>query len=105
MKALAPLSLFSGMIAAGRSGYERSWTEYLSAFDSEGSSHGALADGGSKRGLRLGAPSGWIVGRLRLWRQNLRDRRQLRELDQRMLQDIGLSWREWQSEISKPFWR
>ncbi|MCY1284710.1 hypothetical protein D3C76_826020 [compost metagenome] len=40
-----------------------------------------------------------------LWRQNIRTRRQLAELDERLLSDVGISPSERIAEISRPFWR
>jgi len=42
---------------------------------------------------------------LRLWRQRLRTRRQLAQLDARQLADIGISRSERSAELDKPFWR
>ncbi len=42
---------------------------------------------------------------LRLWRARIRERRELAQLDERELHDIGMSRSLIYSEISKPFWR
>lgn len=46
-----------------------------------------------------------IVARVSLWRRNLRTRRQLAELDERLLADAGISAAERVAELRKPFWR
>jgi uncharacterized protein YjiS (DUF1127 family) len=45
------------------------------------------------------------VERVRLYRQRSRQRRELRELDDRMLDDIGISRERAMQEARKPFWR
>ncbi|MDJ0951396.1 MAG: DUF1127 domain-containing protein [Alphaproteobacteria bacterium] len=45
------------------------------------------------------------VETLLLWQERYRMRRKLLELDNRMLEDIGLSRAEIWREASKPFWR
>ena len=42
---------------------------------------------------------------LRIWQQRHRSRRQLAQLDSRLLADTGISEVERQVELSKPFWR
>jgi uncharacterized protein YjiS (DUF1127 family) len=42
---------------------------------------------------------------LREWRRRTRERRQLAELDDRMLKDIGLTRADAEFLINKPFWR
>ena len=42
---------------------------------------------------------------LETWRRRARERRELATLDQRTIQDLGLSTGEVQFEASKPFWR
>ncbi|WP_421870207.1 DUF1127 domain-containing protein [Motiliproteus sp.] len=42
---------------------------------------------------------------LRHWYQNWRTRRQLSQLDNHLLKDIGVSIGEAQHEAGKPFWR
>lgn len=39
------------------------------------------------------------------WQDRIRDRGRLASLDQRLLQDIGLSRADIDREISKPFWQ
>jgi uncharacterized protein YjiS (DUF1127 family) len=49
-----------------------------------------------------------IIGLLRLWRERMRSRRQLRnlcELDDHVLQDIGWDRAALRFEAEKPFWR
>jgi uncharacterized protein YjiS (DUF1127 family) len=40
-----------------------------------------------------------------VWRQRQIDRRQLAELNDRDLHDVGLSWSDVAYEAEKPFWR
>lgn len=40
-----------------------------------------------------------------IWHQRMRDRRQLAEMSERDLHDIGLSWSDVALEAEKPFWR
>jgi uncharacterized protein YjiS (DUF1127 family) len=42
---------------------------------------------------------------LRTWRRRLKTRRQLRKLDARLLDDVGVSEAERQQECAKRFWR
>jgi len=42
---------------------------------------------------------------LHVWRQRQIDRRQLAELSDRDLHDVGLSWSDVALEAEKPFWR
>lgn len=42
---------------------------------------------------------------LHIWQQRSRSRRQLAQLDSRLLADTGISEVERQVELSKPFWR
>ncbi|MDF1585751.1 DUF1127 domain-containing protein [Rhodospirillales bacterium YIM 152171] len=46
-----------------------------------------------------------IAGLIGLWLERSRQRRALRELDDRLLKDIGLSRGDVWAEASKPFWR
>ena len=45
-----------------------------------------------------------IVRLMGLWRQRARERRQLAQLDDRQLRDIGVSPIDIEREIIKPFW-
>lgn len=45
------------------------------------------------------------VDLLLTWSDRMRQRRHLAELDDRLLQDIGVSRADIESEISRPFWR
>jgi uncharacterized protein YjiS (DUF1127 family) len=45
-----------------------------------------------------------IVAAIRLWRRRARSRQQLRELDDRLLKDIGLRREDVGYEFPKPFW-
>jgi len=51
------------------------------------------------------APVARAAGLLATWRQRAADRRQLCDLDDHMLRDVGLSRGEVEFEINKPFWR
>jgi uncharacterized protein YjiS (DUF1127 family) len=42
---------------------------------------------------------------LRVWVRRLRTRNQLRELDARLLQDVGITPDEQARECAKPFWK
>ena len=44
-------------------------------------------------------------GNLATWLERSRQRRQLAELDERLLKDIGISQTDVWQEIHKPFWR
>ena len=45
------------------------------------------------------------VDRIYLYRQRSRQRRSLRELDERLLDDIGITREQALQEAGKPFWR
>jgi uncharacterized protein YjiS (DUF1127 family) len=47
----------------------------------------------------------WILALMRVWHTRARSRRQLRELDDRALSDIGLTRSDACWEADKPFWR
>lgn len=57
-------------------------------------------------GLGAGATpmTSQLASTLRLWRARARMRGELRRLDERVLQDIGLSIGEADLEAAKPFW-
>jgi len=46
-----------------------------------------------------------LLALLHIWQQRSRSRRQLAQLDSRLLADTGISAAERQVELSKPFWR
>ncbi|WP_137886042.1 DUF1127 domain-containing protein [Pseudomonas sp. 2FE] len=46
-----------------------------------------------------------LLARLGLWAQRARTRRQLAQLDERLLADAGISRCERLAELDKPFWR
>lgn len=57
---------------------------------------------------RLPSPLDVLRGAFRtlsLWTLRWQDRRHLRELDERMLRDVGLSREDVEREAGKPFWR
>jgi len=63
---------------------------------------------GSTRHTMLGASLRWILTLLRHWRERMRSRRQLRdlcELNDHILQDIGLTKAELRCKAKKPFWQ
>ncbi|MDR3517119.1 MAG: DUF1127 domain-containing protein [Azospirillaceae bacterium] len=48
---------------------------------------------------------GRLVGTIHTWRERIEQRRQLAELDERMLRDIGVSAADVVGEVDKPFWK
>ncbi len=46
-----------------------------------------------------------ILDSLYLWQTRINERREMTELDERMLKDAGISREEILRETSKPFWR
>jgi len=46
-----------------------------------------------------------VIASLSLWQQNARTRRQLAQLDARLLADAGINPAERLAELDKPFWR
>ena len=44
------------------------------------------------------------MAQLRVWKQRVQARRQLAEMDERLLRDIGLSAEQALREAGKPFW-
>jgi uncharacterized protein YjiS (DUF1127 family) len=42
---------------------------------------------------------------IHIWRQRRNDRRDLAQLSDRDLHDVGLSWSDVATEAEKPFWR
>jgi uncharacterized protein YjiS (DUF1127 family) len=46
-----------------------------------------------------------IAETLHVWRERQQSRRQLAELNERDLHDVGLSWSDIVYEAEKPFWR
>ena len=46
-----------------------------------------------------------LLALLHIWQQRSRSRRQLAQLDSRLLADTGISEAERQVELSEPFWR
>ncbi|MBM7062544.1 DUF1127 domain-containing protein [Pseudomonas sp. UL073] len=55
--------------------------------------------------LTLGSWLLRLAGLLHLWAQRARTRRQLAQLDERLLADAGISACERAAELNKPFWR
>lgn len=62
--------------------------------------------GGHGRGLRhhLVHAARHAGGMLRCWREVARERRQLAQLDGRMLKDLGLTRADVEREAGRPFW-
>ena len=58
-----------------------------------------------RRKNRLPAPVGVVWSYVGIWRNRMRQRHDLRELDTRQLRDIGLSRSDAEIECNKPFWR
>lgn len=56
-------------------------------------------------GFAAQAPSTSLMDTLNTWYVRWQERRELAALDQRALDDIGLSRGDVLTEISKPFWR
>ncbi|MEQ8604599.1 MAG: DUF1127 domain-containing protein [Marivibrio sp.] len=76
---------------------------FLAGSDRSGS---IAAQRAALRGSRQ--PVGWIAmlwAALRRWQERAESRSHIRELDARLLRDIGVSRAEIESEIAKPFWR
>jgi uncharacterized protein YjiS (DUF1127 family) len=46
-----------------------------------------------------------VIATVHTWRWRLRERAQLARLDDRMLQDIGLTHADREFLVNKPFWR
>ena len=58
---------------------------------------------GNRLGINALAIAALLV--LKCWRGRSRQRRHLRELDDRLLRDVGLSRENVAREVEKPFWR
>ena len=86
MKSFTFLGFFTGVAALGRPAVGKA------------SARQALLPG-----LQTTAKRGALM--LRLWRRRSRDRRQLMELSDYMLKDIGITPDDRENEISRPFWR
>ena len=56
-------------------------------------------------GRRLGHGAGWAAECGLIWLERARQRRQLAELSDHMLRDIGLTRADAWAESDKPFWR
>jgi uncharacterized protein YjiS (DUF1127 family) len=65
--------------------------------------HGRVRHHGTWRALN--GSGNRVLATLREWRRRVRDRRELGELDERMLQDIGLTRTDAEFLMNKPFWR
>ena len=82
-----------------------------SASPSEGAASTALQatfmrSSGQSQAARLrGDAVGEAIGTWSLWQARRRGRRQLAELSDQMLQDIGISRTDVEREYDKPFWR
>jgi uncharacterized protein YjiS (DUF1127 family) len=60
---------------------------------------------GGVRTHRPGRPLAQVLATLGEWRRRMREREQLARLDDRMLQDIGLTRADAEFLSDKPFWR
>ena len=60
-----------------------------------------------RRGATMGSGRPWrrLLKSLRLWQERARGRQQLREFDDHMLRDIGITRLQAEAEATKPFWR
>jgi uncharacterized protein YjiS (DUF1127 family) len=56
-------------------------------------------------GFTASAPTTSLTDTLNAWYVRWQERRELASLDQRALDDIGLSRGDVLTEVSKPFWR
>ena len=68
-----------------------------------GTSHATLAGG-------VMVPAPWasaavVIEDMLAWFERVRQRRQLGELSDHMLKDIGLTRADVEAEVTKPFWR
>jgi uncharacterized protein YjiS (DUF1127 family) len=72
-----------------------------------GASYATLAGSTRSPSAHL-VPQGWVAhgfGQVSVWLERARQRRQLQQLGDHMLKDIGLSRADVELETSKPFWR
>ena len=72
-----------------------------------GASAAILAGGTANQPVHLVA-QGWFTRAFEhgsLWLERSRQRRELRQLGDHMLKDIGLSRADVEAEVAKPFWR
>jgi len=60
---------------------------------------------GSVPGLRIGNPVKRLVATMATWQQRYELRRHLLELDQHLLEDMGMSRAKARQEAAKPFWQ
>ena len=70
-------------------------------------SHATLAGMTVQLPVQL-VPHGWFAGgfeQVLAWLDRARQRRQLQQLGDHMLKDIGLSRADVEAEVCKPFWR
>ena len=60
-----------------------------------------------RRGATMGSGRPWrrLLKTLWLWQERARGRQQLREFDDHMLRDIGITRLQAEAEATKPFWR
>ena len=66
------------------------------------------AHGGGTKGARSNSALWRAIGLLKCWRERMRSRQQVRrlcDLDDHLLQDIGLTRTALLSEVTRPFWR
>jgi uncharacterized protein YjiS (DUF1127 family) len=60
---------------------------------------------GRRAAGRSGRPWRRLLNTLRLWHERAQGRQQLREFDDHMLRDIGITRLQAEAEAVKPFWR
>jgi len=60
---------------------------------------------GRAAALAPSRPRAGILATLRVWTERWRHRVRLRELDDSMLRDVGISRADVEREAAKPFWR
>lgn len=66
---------------------------------------GNAAGQGRGAARRTTGPWRQLLDTLRLWRQRARGRQHLREFDDHVLRDIGITRLQAEAEATKPFWR
>lgn len=64
-----------------------------------------LANAAHATGQALARVWRWLVTRIEVWHDRALTRRQLAEMDDRLLKDIGLTRLDAEQEYTKPFWR
>lgn len=79
---------------------------FLAGSDRSGSTgRGAPRLVGTGGTVRQGGLAARIWAVLRCWQERSESRRHLRSMEDRILQDVGLTRADFDREIAKPFWR